>query len=288
TWGPMTPRDPFTKSDLFQRAVRRILRPLVRALIAQGVTAPAFYRIVKQAYIEGATEDLGPSATDSRVSVITGIHRRDVKAFRSEQPDDSEAVARKTSTLATVVGRWLANPDLNEPNGTPRPLPRSAEQGPSFEALVQGVSRDIRPRAILDELVHQGLVEVDGTNVILQPEAVLGPADLDQQLHYFSTNIGDHMSASVENLLSDYPPFLERALFYNNLTQGSVDELEVEARRRALELLTDLNALAAARQKADTGNPSATNRLRLGIYFYKEDEGDPSDGTTTDKDGAAP
>ena len=78
----MTP-DPFTKSSLFEQAVRAILRPLVRALIAQGVTATAFYRIVKQTYVEVASDAAGRSATDSQVSVMTGVHRRDVKALRA-------------------------------------------------------------------------------------------------------------------------------------------------------------------------------------------------------------
>ena len=64
-----------------------------RALIAKGVTAPDFYRVVKQTFVEVAEADFaldGERPTDSRISMLTGVHRRDVKAFRD--PDMAAAL----------------------------------------------------------------------------------------------------------------------------------------------------------------------------------------------------
>ena len=63
-------------------ALKRLLRPLVRLLIAKGVTLPAMIELLKDVYVGVAVHDLesgskGP--TDSRVSVMTGVHRKDVK-----------------------------------------------------------------------------------------------------------------------------------------------------------------------------------------------------------------
>lgn len=248
------------------------MRPLVRALIAQGVTAPAFYRIVKTAYVEVAAEELGKSANDSRISVMTGVHRRDVKAIRSEDRGEDAAFTRKVSALANVVGRWLSDPELTDEDGTPKPLRRKNGNGPSFDALVASVSLDVRPRAILDELERQGIVTRDGDLIHLDIEAVVGPADLDQKLYFFSRNVGDHMSVAVENLLTTPSPYLERAVFYNNLTQESVDALENEARKSGMSLLKRLNVKAGVRQKEDSGAPDAHHRLRFGLYFFREDE----------------
>lgn len=253
------------------------MRPLVRALIAQGVTAPAFYRIVKTAYVEVAADELGDAANDSRISVMTGVHRRDVKAIRSEDNSEDPDFTRKVSTLANVVGRWFSDPDLTDQNGKPLPLPRVSDNGLSFDELVAGVSRDVRPRAILDELERQGLVSKQDDLIYLDVEAVVGPADLDQKLYFFSRNLGDHMSVAVENLLQTPSPFIERALYYNRLTGASVDEVENDARIAGMRLLKELNVKAAARQKADSGAPDATERLRFGVYFYREDEGTPAE-----------
>lgn len=279
----MTVRDPFSQSGLFERAVRRILRPLVRALIAQGVTAPALYRIVKQTYVEVAADDLGDAATDSRITVTTGVHRRDVKEFRTGDQTETTETQRKVSILLTVVGRWLSDPDYLDA-GLPRVLPRFAQDGPSFEALVQSVSRDIRPRTVLDELSRQGIIAAQDDQISLQSEGLVGSADTDQKLHFFSHNLGDHMQAAVENLLSEDPQHLERAVYYNHLGPASVGEVEEEARRISLDALRQINALAAGKQAVDKSEPAATHRFRFGVFFYKEDEGTDAKGNTPDDD----
>lgn len=264
----MNDPDLFTKSTLFERALRGILRPLVRALIAQGVTAPSFYRIVKRTYVEVAEDEL-PSPTDSAISVATGVHRRDVKTFR--QPEEADGGERRRfSRLATVVGRWLSDPNRLDANGEPKPLPRTGDNG--FDRLVEDVSRDIRPKAVLDELVRQGVVRVDGETVVLDAEALIGSANLDQKLHFFSLNLGDHMNAAVDNLLAEKPPFLERAVFYDLLTQNSVNEIEAETRAIWVEALLKINATARSYQARDREEDDATHRFRFGVFFYSEDE----------------
>ncbi len=280
----MTEQDPFSQSGQFARAIRGILRPLVRALIAQNVTATALYRIVKQTYVEVAADMLGDGATDSRISVMTGVHRRDVKEFRTPANAAAEAHGRKVSTLSTVVGRWLSHADYVDQDGTPLPIPRTAENGPSFEALVQSVSRDIRPRTVLDELARQGILAVDGDMLRLVMDGLIGPADMDQRLHFFSHNLGDHMNAAVDNLLADTPPHLERAVFYNNLDADAVAQIEGDARTIATDALRQINTQAAALQNPDATAPDATHRIRFGVFFYQEDARPKTEGQDTDED----
>ncbi|MDV7400972.1 DUF6502 family protein, partial [Arthrospira platensis SPKY1] len=78
------------------RAVRRILLPLVRFLVAKGITYPFLSELLKSLYVEVADRDFrlgeGPP-TDSRITLITGVHRKDVARLRkagevSPQPPD--------------------------------------------------------------------------------------------------------------------------------------------------------------------------------------------------------
>lgn len=278
----MNARNPFSKSNLFAQAVRRLLRPLVRALIAQGVTAPALYRIVKQTYVEVAADELGAEITDSRVSVMTGIHRRDVKEFRGTDSDEDPQVSRKVSLLVTVVGRWISEDFYTDQDGAPLALPRSATTGPNFDALVQSVSRDVRPRTVLDELSRQGILREESSTVHLLQDGLFGAADTEQKLHFFAHNLGDHMQASVENLMSDPSPHFERAVFYNFLTQESVAEIEGEARQIAMRALQQINTLASARQTEDKVKSSATYRFRFGQFFFAKNETRDAQGKTND------
>ncbi|MEM0990840.1 MAG: DUF6502 family protein [Pseudomonadota bacterium] len=282
----MSVDDPGTPAAAFSRVMRSLLRPLVRALIAQGVTAPAFYRIIKRVYVEVAEHDFkldDERQTDSRISMLTGVHRRDVRSFRDADRSADTAAQEKVTTLATVLGRWLASDSTRDADGRPLPLPRSGD-GANFEALVQAVSKDIRPRTVLDELVRQGLVEVVDGHVHVRADAFLGPSDPDQKIHFFAENVGDHIAAAVDNLLAEEPVFMERAVFYNRLTPGSVDAIEGEAKRLGGAALAELNQLAHARQAADLDAPDGTKRFRFGVFFYAEDEGATEDGAETDDD----
>jgi hypothetical protein len=280
----MSVRDPFSKSGLFEQAVRRLLRPLVRALIAQGMTAPALYRIIKQTYVEVAETDLKSKATDSRISVVTGVHRRDVKDFRSANASEDTTVGRKVSMLASVIGRWMSDATYTDDTGAPVSLPRSAETGPSFDGLVESISRDVRPRTILDELDRQNIVLQDDDGIRLMMDGLFGSADIDQKLHFFSHNLGDHVQAAVDNLMSEEAPHFERAVFYNYLTEDSVSDIETQARQISMDALQQVNALAAAHQATDKSDPKATYRFRFGQFFYHEDESDRDEQGKTSHD----
>ena len=270
--------DPFARSSLFEAAMKEVLRPLAQALIDQGVTAPAFYKIVKQAYVDAAVASLGDDATDSRTSIMTGVHRRDVKALRETDQSDNAAVRQKVSRLATVVGRWMSDPDYLDDAGQPKPLPRASQSAePSFGGLVEAVSKDIRPRTILDEMVRQGLASESDGMVALAAEALVGPADIGQQMHFFERNLADHLSAAVGNLSAEDPVFFERAAFFNALEEASVDAIEALVRDAGMSALREVATLASEKQKADRSKDSAQHRFRFGMYFYREEEGE--DGT---------
>lgn len=247
-----------------------MLRPLVRLLIAQGITLPMFVRMLKVAYVETARRDfpIGDTPpTDSRVSVLTGVHRRDVRAIR--EAGDPAGTTRPTTLLATVVGRWLAGPDTVDDSGRPLPLPRVGREGPSFERLVAAVNTDVRARTVLDELMRQGLVTEAGDGLLtLARDAALGPDDAEQKVLFFARNLGDHLAAAAENLLEEEHPHLERAVFYNHLTERDVAELSDRSRGLVQELLVEINRDARARQSEAAERGEGTHRFRLGAYFY--------------------
>lgn len=267
----MSGADPSAGTEVFERALRNVLRPMMRMLISKGIAAPAFYRLVKQTYVETAVEMLGDTATDSRISVMTGVHRRDVKDFRDPDRTAEETLRRKVSVLISVVGRWLSDPGYTDSKGDPAPMARTGE-GASFDTLVRSVNRDVRPRTVLDELIRQNIVYLRDDDVVLDAAMLVGPADSDQRLHFFAHNVGDHMAAAVENVLSETPQMLERAVFYNHLTEASVSEIQTEVREVSQDALLKINALAAEKQAGDKTTQTGSHRFRFGVFFYSEDE----------------
>ncbi|WP_299552343.1 DUF6502 family protein [uncultured Tateyamaria sp.] len=260
------------------RVLRGLLRPLVRTMIVRGLTAPAIYGLLKRVYVEVAEESFrldDKPLTDSRIALLTGVHRKDIRTIKAEGSDATGQTRRNSALLATVIGQWMSAPEFSDSNGTPVLLPRQADNALSFEALVRSVSRDVRPRTVLDELQNAGLITESRDGLLrLEAEAIVGTGNTPDKEAFFAANVGDHLAAATENLLADTPPFFERAVFYNQLPPDAVDAVETAARAQAQTLLEDLNKQSSDLHRASKGNDGPRQRYRLGIYFYREDAAD--------------
>ena len=266
-------------ADPLRRALARVLRPLVRAMIGRGIGFPASAEMLKRLYVEVAEERFaldGRRVTDSRVSVLTGLQRKDVRAQRAALAEGSGESEPGAGPLPRIIARWRAGPPYADGRGRPRPLPRTGDAAPSFEGLAASVSRDVHPRTLLDELVRLGLAAHDPSSdqVTLTGKAFVPSSDDAALASYLGANLGDHAEAAVENLLAapEPGPFFERAVHYNRLTPDALDELEALARELQTEVLETLNVRALALQDRDDGAGNATGRFRCGAYVFRAEE----------------
>jgi hypothetical protein len=249
----------------------RLLRPLVRLAIRSGVTFPALADLLRELYVNVAEHEFAlPSKnqTDSRVSLLTGIHRKEVSRLRGAGAPVN-VVPVSISRTSRILARWLADSEFADSQGRPRPLPRSADGGaPSFDRLVESVTRDVRPRVVLDEWIDRGLVTRDDADRIVLAESAFVPdRGSDQQLYYLGRNLHDHIAAAVSNVESPQPRFLERAVHYDGLSQPIAEALEKRSREIAVEALQTANREAHA-----TAPPDASGDWRwiFGVYVYSE------------------
>jgi hypothetical protein len=263
--------------QLVLAAMGRILRPLVRLLLSYGITYTAFCDLVRSIYVKVAEEEFrlpDKPQTDSRISLLTGIHRREVNRLRTE-PLEEVVLPDRASMSALLLATWSGNPDYVDEQGTPIPLPRlaSSGEGHSFESLVQSISKDFRARVVLDEWLRQGIVHLDDRDhVHLSPEAFAQPQDMQEKAFYFGQNIHDHLAATAHNLAGATPPFLERCVFYDKLSAASAEELAAYSRTVGMRALHAVNRRAAELQKRDRHGADAVYRSNFGVYQYSAEE----------------
>ena len=264
-------------SNSLVQALVRILRPLIRLLIRQQITYPFISQLLKSIYLEVAAEEAcreDKRVTDSRLSLLTGVHRKDVRRLRQENETITMPEVKPTSLGAQVIACWINDEDYLDKKGNARPLFRLSAQGePSFERLVEEVSRqDVRARSLLDEWLKSGVVIVDENDCVhLKKEAFIPADDFEEKAFFFGHNIHDHLSASVENLMSKKPVYFDRGVYCNNLKPESVDELKALVDKEAMNVFKLLNKKARAMQKRDSGKAGAHMRFRFGAYFYTDD-----------------
>ena len=278
---PAAPDPPLDTTRL-QAALIRVLRPAVRLLVRRGITFPALCDVLRELYVNVAEHDFalpGKDQTDSRVSLLTGIHRKEIRRLRGAGAPVN-AVPASLSRTSRILARWLASEDTTDAGGLP--LPRTAPPGcPSFEASVASVTRDLRPRAVLDEWLDRKLAVLGQDDVVTLLDRAFVPGDCDeQQLHCFSRNLHDH-AAAVANMSAEAPRFLGRAVHCDGLSAELAEDLERRSRELAMDALAAANRQARHACDRDGGG---RRRWTLGVYIFAE-EGAPAAPADT---GAAP
>lgn len=268
--------DPGNAQGKLVIAVRDVLRPLVKLLLAQGLTYQWLSDLLKEIYVEVANKDfnLGERRqTDSRVSLLTGVHRKDVRRMRetARTVTSYEGPPPAVSLGTQLVALWTSDVRYLDDEDRPRPLARLASQGVlSFESLVAEVSTDIRARPVLDEWLRLGVARVDEADKVhLNVEAFIPEKGFEEKVFYLGANVHDHLAAAVDNVAGRKPAWLERSVHYNALTSASVEELAAMAEKSGMQALKSVNRRAMEMERRDAGK-TPRQRINFGIYFYSE------------------
>jgi Family of unknown function (DUF6502) len=270
------PQTSTTPSPALVMALRRVLRPMVKLMLARGITYPYLADLLKALFVEVADRDFRldqKAPTDSRVSLVSGVHRKEVNRLRQEIASDAEIVPSVVSLGAQLVAVWLGSARYLDEDGRPRPLARFVSEGGemSFEALVAGVNSDIRPRVVLDEWLRLGVVHFDEERrVCLNVEAFIPVEGFEEKAFYFGHNLHDHAAAAAHNLLGAGPPFFERTVHYDALSASSVAALAAQSGQVGMKALLAVNKSAMALETADADDTAPRQRITFGIYFYTE------------------
>lgn len=261
--------------------VLRALRPLVRLLLSHGVTYPAFAGAAKRVFIDAAQAELhsrAMPATDSAVTLLCGVHRRDVRTLtRGAASLQAQAPARAVPVLLGLVGqvvaRWMSEPNYRDGNGRPRPLSRGPEPH-SFDALVASVSSDVRPRAVQDEMLRLGVLFEDEAGLHLATQGFAPRQGLTETARLVADNLHDHAAAATANLQGT-ANCLEQAISVDHLTAESVERLHRAAKCAWMQAFQAVMAEAQIRFDDDAAHaPSAErrHRARFGVYFFNDSE----------------
>lgn len=253
--------------DHLRQALALMLKPLVRLMIAQGITHAEFAETTKEVYVETALrhfEDAG-RVNKSRVAILTGLTRKEVKNVIDRTLE--EVQQNKTySRPERVLTGWFSDPRYTGPYGIPLELPYEAPRhdSPSFIKLVKQYSGDMAPRQMLNELLVSGsVVEVEGRYKAvrriykfsaLSPEFIKRLGEVGYRV--FSTaakNIDKQMEGSG---------YFDRMVFADEgCTQGVIDEFDQYIKVRGQELLEEIDvwfssrgeSSIAGKEKKDTG-----------------------------------
>lgn len=258
---------PTNDAEFNLQQVLLLMNHLTQWLVRSGVGYMEFSAALKPIFYQQALtelERLDQKTTVSAISLLAGLHRKDVSAYKETsaagKPLTEATVAEPISVPARVIGLWIAE-------DCPPRLPFSDSEQPSFEFLVKKISSERHPRSVLNELIRLGIVDEDLGEVVLKKGSFI-PDQLHQESRkLLSHNLQSHFEAGLHNLFeTDQITHLEEAVRADELTAESVQLLT----QYSIELWEDyskqLMEYAVKCCAVDEGKAEAIHTFCLGIY----------------------
>ena len=264
-----------------RRALSLMLKPLIRLLIAQGVTHAEFSETAKEVYVETALRhfETEGKVNKSRVAILTGLTRKEVKNVVDRALTTSEP-ERAISRPSRVLTGWYSDPEYQGPYGIPLELPYEEQEPgePCFVSLVKGYSGDMAPRQMLNELLASGsVIEVEGRlkavsrvfmHSALSPQVVERLGNIGYR--FFSTaanNIDADQSEGKNNLF-------ERMVWADDgCSKRVIQEFSDHLAIRGQAFLEEIDVWFSSRKEM---NEPGEERSETGVYMlhYVEEKDD--------------
>jgi hypothetical protein len=251
--------------------------PLVRILLRQGISYAEFAEVAKAVYVEVALKDFkvsGRKATRTRIAVMTGLTRKEVKRVIDEAVKERYELKTNYNRLGRVLVGWHTDPDFTGPYGMPLELQYESANSDelTFAELVRRHSGDMSPRSILDELVRVGAVrETDGGWFRILRRDYIPEA---QGVHNFERAGGvirNFVNTIDFNMTKSAPGkgrFERQAVADDGIRLQDIPKFDAYLRERCQSLLEEVDNWLTNLPKPDPAKGDGVVRTGIGIYHY--------------------
>lgn len=263
-------------------AVSRLLRPLIKLLLRNGIAYGTFAELARKAYVDVAFNDYTGSSkrpTISSVAALTGLTRKEAKRLRELESPETVMADQRYNRSVRVISGWMNDKDYLDAGGVPARLPLEGDTG-SFSSLVKKYSGDIPSSAMLSVLEAAKSVQtIEGCAELLR-HAFIPEGDPGDKINILGSDVAELIDTIDHNLTS--PPELRR--FQRKVSNHRVDtnalpEFIKLSAKKAQQLLEDLDAWLSAHEftgssdTTDAETDTSTHYVAMGIYFTEHPSG---------------
>ena len=265
--------------DHLRRALSLMFKPLVRLLIAQGVTHAEFSETAKEVYVETALRhfETDGRVNKSRVAILTGLTRKEVKNVVDRALGSSNR-EKTHSRPARVLTGWYSDPQFQGPYGIPLELAyeNGSDETPSFVDLVRRYSGDMAPRQMLNQLVEsEAVLEVDGrykavSRIFLHSK--LSPM-LIQRLGQVGYRVFSSAARNIDRQAEEASHFDRMVFADDGCSEEAIELFNEFIKTRGQEFLEELDVWFSSRKEM---SDRSSDRRETGVYMvhYVEDAED--------------
>ncbi len=262
---------PDSLNSILNQSAMKILRPLIRVMLRNGVSCGSFEELARKAYVDEAFaigKKNQQKTTVSSVSAQTGLSRKEVKRLNELKQTQRVDVEQKYNRAVRVISGWVNEDGFTDAQGNARVLPLSDEKG-SFAALVKQYSGDITPKAMLDLLVNAECIEVEDNKVYLIKQAYVPGKDSAAIIRILGVDTSELLNTIDHNLIDkNNTKRYQRKVSSALLNKNALHEFKQLSNKKSQTLLEQLDAWISKHEV----NPNDENAcyVSLGIYYYEQ------------------
>lgn len=223
--------------------LRNLLLPIARFCVARSIRLQELTDAMKRCLVEAAREQLlreGERPTGARLSVLTGVHRKDLKAFE----EDPIGEPLRKHPVVRLLSLWTSDKEFSDGAGNPRPLSVGTSGVGSFASLAERLGGDASQYGLLFVLERDGFVErgPDGTVTLLKTQYTDRGAGWEMLSELFE----DGIRCIEHNLIA--PPEqrnLQLKTVFDNIPGCFAEKLRAEIRERGARFQEEIRMLLA-------------------------------------------
>ncbi len=249
-------------------ALFRLLRPLVRILLRNGLSAEAFEEVIRRVYVDVAESDFqieGKKQTTSRIGVLTGLNRKEVSRLLKQTMMDTDVVVQQHNRAERVLTAWLRDTDFLDAKGDPLALAFSGIG--SFSELVRRYSGDMPARAVAEELKRVGVLKEDANVLTLTARGFVPNPESDGMTAILGIHGADLIDTIDHNMTHGRDEArYQRQVIYEGIPASEVQEFRNLSARWSQRVLEELDRWLADKKAKVAVEHGPTVRMGLGIY----------------------
>lgn len=203
-----------------------VLRPIARFCLRHSLKLQDATEILKRVFLDEAEAELrrrDGQVTASKLSVMTGVHRKDVARLSNNGGKGEWA----EHVISRVIGQWQQDRRfITAATKKPRTLTVEGEDS-EFAKLVHSVSTDLNPYTVLFELERMQAVKRTSQGLKLASRIFIPKGNVNQGFSLVSSDINDLLRAVEENLLhSPNTPNLHIKTEYDHIAERHIPRIK--------------------------------------------------------------
>ena len=264
-------------------AYSKLLGPLTRILLKNGVTFGEFSEVVKTSFVTVAAKEFkvpGKKMSKARIAIVTGLTRKEVQRLSTTDQQERFNLKTNLNRITRVLSGWHTDPDYIGPYGLPLEIRYDSENenDVTFVRLVQQYSGDMTPRAMLDELLRvKSVAQTDLDWIKVLKRTYVPDAFAPDSLERLGRGVRDYvatMEVNMEKRESGAGRFERFVAPEFGLREKDLPDFNAYVRIRCQGLLEEIDNWLSKRKRPDPKRGEKAIQTGVGIFHFISEEED--------------